>query len=314
MLIPPRLRPGSTLGLVSPAGAMYDAENFDLATENLEALGFRVKPGQFLRARRGYLAGTDAERAADLNAMFADPEVDGIIAMRGGYGCARILPLIDYPAIAQSPKVLVGYSDVTALLLAVYQRTGLVTFHGPVANGGFNGFTAQYFRQVLMEAEPVTMRNPDQKGDNLVVVQDRVQTISPGKAQGILAGGNLTVLCSIIGSGYLPDWAGKILFVEDINEEVYKIDRMLVQLKLAGVLGALRGVVVGKFTGCSPAQSYGSLTLGEVLADHLQPLGVPTFAGAMIGHIAAKFTVPIGAEAEIDADRGTISLLHPAVR
>jgi muramoyltetrapeptide carboxypeptidase len=273
-----------------------------------------VRPGQFLRARRGYLAGTDAERAADVNAMFADPEVDGIIAMRGGYGCARILPLLDYQTIAQNPKILVGYSDVTALLLAIYQRTGLVTFHGPVANGGFNTFTASCFQQVLMAGEAVVMQNPVHKGDGLVQVTDRIRTIVPGKASGVLAGGNLTVLCSIIGSGYLPDWAGKILFIEDINEEVYKIDRMLTQLKLAGVLAGLRAIVVGKFTGSSPAQSYGSLTLEEVLIDHLQPLGIPVFAGAMIGHLPAKFTVPIGLEAEVDATLGTIALRGPAVR
>ncbi len=313
MIIPKRLQPGSTIGLISPAGAMYDAENFEVAIENLVGLGLKVKLGQHLRARRGYLAGTDAQRAADLNAMFADSAVAGIIAMRGGYGCGRILPLVDYENIAQNPKILIGYSDVTALLLAVHQRTGLVTFHGPVANGGFNGFTAQYFCQVLMAAEAVICQNPAQKGDSLVQVNDRIRTICPGKATGVLAGGNLTVLCSIIGSGFLPDWTDKILFIEDINEEVYKIDRMLTQLKLAGILARLRGVVVGKFTGCSPAQSYGSLTLDEVLDEHLGRLGIPVFAGSMIGHIPAKFTIPIGLEAEMDASLGTIALARPAV-
>jgi len=313
MIIPKRLQPGSTIGLISPAGAMYDAENFEVAIENLVGLGLKVKLGQHLRARHGYLAGTDAQRAADLNAMFADSAVAGIIAMRGGYGCGRILPLVDYENIAQNPKILIGYSDVTALLLAVHQRTGLVTFHGPVANGGFNGFTAQYFCQVLMAAEAVICQNPAQKGDSLVQVNDRIRTICPGKATGVLAGGNLTVLCSIIGSGFLPDWTDKILFIEDINEEVYKIDRMLTQLKLAGILARLRGVVVGKFTGCSPAQSYGSLTLDEVLDEHLGRLGIPVFAGSMIGHIPAKFTIPIGLEAEMDASLGTIALARPAV-
>ncbi|MCU0450230.1 MAG: LD-carboxypeptidase [Bernardetiaceae bacterium] len=313
MLLPKRLQQCSVIGLVSPAGAMYEAESFDLATENLEALGLVVKPGQHLRARHGYLAGTDEQRAADLHAMFADPSVDAIIAMRGGFGTARLLPLLDYDLIARNPKILIGFSDITALLLAIYHRTGLVTFHGPVASGGFNSFTFGYFAKVLFNAEMPLLENPNQLGDHLVRTADRVRTICPGKAKGVLAGGNLTVICSIIGSGYLPDWQGKILFIEDVNEDIYKIDRMMTQLSLAGVLKKLAGVAVGKFTGANPAQSYGSLTLEEVLSHHLCGLGIPVFTGAMIGHISSKFTVPIGVEAEIDADAGTLRLLQPAV-
>lgn len=311
---PARLRAGNTLALVNPAGATAHRVDIDILVESMDALGVKVKLGDHVLSRYGYLAGTDEQRAADVMAQYTDNSVDGILAMRGGWGCARILPQLDFDLISQNPKLLIGYSDVTALLLAVYAKTGLITFHGPLGLGPWNSFSVDYFKRVLFQGEAVTMSNPKKTGDNLTQVADRIQTIHGGKARGRLLGGNLTVLSAIIGSDFLPEWEGAILFLEDIEEAVYRIDRMLTQLKLAGVLDRIAGFVFGKCTRCLPGQSYGSLTLEQVFEDHIAPLRIPAWQGAMIGHVADKFTVPVGLEAEIDSDEGTIRMLESAVQ
>ncbi len=313
-LRPRRLHPGATVGLVSPASATWLTEEIAILKETLEALGLKFKLGQHMMDRYGYLAGKDADRAADLNAMFADDSVDAILCVRGGWGCNRILPLLDYQAIAAHPKILLGYSDITSLLIAIYAKTGLVTFHGPVGASTWNKFSLNSIRRILFDGEAITMENPKIIDDSLVVTKDRIQTITPGIAEGRLVGGNLTVLTAMLGSEYLPDWSGAILFVEDIKEEIYRIDRMLTQLKLAGVLNKISGFVFGKCTTCGPGEGHGSLTLEEVLNDHILPLKIPAWSGAMIGHIESKFTVPVGVHGRINADRGTITLLESAVR
>ncbi|GAA4396719.1 LD-carboxypeptidase [Nibrella viscosa] len=314
-LKPRRLNPGDTIGLFCPAAPAYSREQVTIAVESLQALGFKTKMGPHFYDRYGYLAGRDADRAADLNAFFADPTVNGVIAMHGGWGCARLLPLLDYGLIRRNPKPLLGYSDITALLLGIHAKTGLITFHGPEGAATWNAYTVDWFRRVLMNAEAVTLQNPADKGDNLVQVQDRISTLTPGTARGRLLGGNLTVLSHLIGSPYLPDWQNSILFVEDVGEDVYRMDRMLTHLKLAGILDQLSGFVFGKCTRCDAGSgSYGSLTLEDVFADHIAPLRKPAFTGAMIGHIKDKFTVPVGIAAEMDAGRGTIRLLEGAVQ
>ena len=215
---PKRLSPGDTVALVSPSGATATRNDAAIVKENMEALGFKVKPGPHLLDRYGYLGGQDADRAADLMAAFADPEVDGIVAMKGGWGCARVLPLLDYDVIRRNPKVLVGYSDITALLVGLHAKTGLVTFHGPIGLDPWNGFTVNFFRRVVMEAEPATFRNLAEVGDHLTQVEYRVQTIVPGTATGVLRGGNLSIISSLIGTEFVPGWSDAILFVEDINE------------------------------------------------------------------------------------------------
>ena len=309
----PRLQPGQTIGLINPAGPTYVSWDLEIVEESLAALGFRTVRGEHVLDRRGYLAGSDADRAADLNRMFRDDSIDGILCVRGGWGSARILPLIDYDVVRANPKVFCGYSDITALLLAMNARTGLVGFHGPVGTATWNEFSVGWFRRVLIDGEAVTFSNPTDVGDNLVQTSDRVQTITGGRARGPMLGGNLSVLSAIVGSAYLPDFDGAILFLEEIGEDIYRVDRMLTQLKLAGILDAVAGVVFGKCTDCESSESYGSLTLEEILDDHLRPLGVPVWYGAMIGHIADKWTVPVGSEVEIDADAGTVTMLEPGV-
>ncbi|MFG6467840.1 S66 peptidase family protein [Roseateles sp. BYS87W] len=309
-----RLRPGDTLGLVSPANATFEREPLKLATEALQALGFQVKLGEFATARRGPFAGTDAQRAADVNAMFADDTVAGILALTGGSGCNRIVDRLDYDLIRRKPKFFGGFSDLTCLVNAIHRQTGLITFHSPVAGSEWNDFSVQSFKAVAMNAEAAVLRNPvATMGDDLVQRDERISTLRPGRAQGRLVGGNLTVLASMAGSPYFPDCRDGLLFLEDINEYIYRIDRCLSTLRLAGALQSLRGVVLGRFTKCEPGDGYGSLTLDEVFDDYFLPLNIPVFRGAAIGHIKRKLTVPVGARAEMDATAGTIRLLQPAV-
>ncbi|MHB1192963.1 MAG: S66 peptidase family protein [Longimicrobiales bacterium] len=312
---PPRLRAGDTVGLVNPAGATWNPVDVDIVRESFEALGLTVKVGDHVLDRHGYLAGRDQDRAADVNAMFADPDVRGIVCIRGGWGCARLLPLLDYDAVRRDPKALLGYSDITALHTALHARTGLVTFHGPVGISRWSRFNVEWLRRVVFDAEAVTFENdkefnPEQ---TLALRENRTRVITPGMAHGRLLGGNLTVLSAIVGSEYLPDFTGCVLFLEDVEEAPYRIDRMLTQLALAGILGRAAAVVFGNCTGCTPGGGYGSLTLDDVLVEHLKPLGVPAWHGAQIGHIDEQFTLPVGAEVEVDAVAGTIRMLEPAV-
>jgi len=312
-LKPPRLKPGDTVGLINPAGATFHPDDVVVAREVLTALGLKMKAGEHLLDRRGYLAGSDKDRALDINRMFADAEVTAVLTLRGGWGCNRLLDLLDYGVIAKNPKILMGYSDITSLLLALNAKTGLVTFHGPVGVSSWNKFSTDFVEKLLFNAEVFSMENPRESGDNLARVKDRVLTINGGTARGKLLGGNLSVLTAMVGSEYLPDFKGSILFLEEVGEEIYRVDRMLTQLKLAGILGSISGFVFGKCSDCGPGKGYGSLTLEEVLDDHIKPLGIPAWYGSMIGHIENKFTIPLGVEAEIDAGDGRISLLEPAV-
>lgn len=310
-LLPVPLNPGDTVGLVSPSAAVDDSFNLQLAREVLETLGFRVKTGRHYGDRRGHLAGLDAGRADDINTMFADREVRAVVCVRGGSGGARLLPLLDYDVIRANPKALLGYSDVTALHCAIQARTGLVTFHGPNGSGSWNRFNADQFRRLFFERELMQYRNIDDPGDELVQRRNRTVTITGGKARGELVGGNLTVLTALAGSPYMPDFEGKILFLEDVSEAPYRVDRMFSTLKLMGALGRIAGFIFGECTDCTPGRGHGSLTLEQILDDHIRPLGIPAYRGAMIGHIRQQFIVPVGGKVEMDADAGTFRLLEP---
>jgi muramoyltetrapeptide carboxypeptidase len=313
---PKRLSAGDTIALVSPASATFNSLDLQIARESLEALGFRVRQGEHMMERHGYLAGSDKARADDINKAFADRSVAGIHAIRGGWGSARLLPYLDFDIIKSNPKVLIGYSDITALLLSIHARTGLVTFHGPIGLGRWDAWSLDYYRRVLMNGEAVTCSNKhglSGERNSLVQVEFRTLTTTPGKARGRLLGGNLTVLTALLGSPYLPDWDDAILFCEDVGENLYRIDRMFTQLKLAGVLSKIKGFVFGSCSECGPGEGYASLTLEEIIRDHIKPLGVPAWQGAMIGHAQPQWTLPVGSQVEIDASAGTITLLDPAV-
>ncbi|MEB2785298.1 S66 peptidase family protein [Algoriphagus persicinus] len=309
-LLPKAIKKGDMVGLISPSAATADRMQFTYAKEALEALGFEVQLGKNLMNRRGHLAGTDAERAGDLNEMFADKEVKAIVSIRGGSGAARILPLIDYKTISKNPKPLLGYSDITALHCAIQAQTGLITFHGPMGSGSWNSFNVSQFEKVFFDQEMITYENIHTESDELVVKSNRIQTITGGKVVGKILGGNLTVLTAISGSPYYPEFKDAILFIEDVGEDPYKMDRMMSTLKLNGTLDKIKGFIFGQCSDCEPGGGYGSLTLDQVLDDYVLQLGIPAYSGAMIGHISKQFIIPVGAKVAMDADNGTISLLE----
>jgi muramoyltetrapeptide carboxypeptidase len=311
---PLRLSPGDVVGLVDPASATWEPIDIDIVEDTLAALGLVARRGPHLLARRGSLAGADRDRAADVMAMFTDPAVKAVLPVRGGWGCARILPHLDFDAIRRNPKVIMGYSDLTALLLAIHARTGLVTFHGPNGASEWNATSADFFRRVVLHGEAVTFSNPREKGETLAQTEYRIKTITPGVARGRLLGGNLSVLTALLGSPFLPDFRDAVLFLEDVNEAPYRVDRMLTQLSLAGILKGARAVVWGTCHECVPDAGFGSATIPDLLDDHVKPLGVPAWRGALFGHIDRQFTLPVGAEVEVDATAGSIRMLAPAVR
>lgn len=313
-LLPRALAPGDTVGLVSPSSATAGRLGLQLAREVTQALGFKVKTGAHYAERYGSLAGSDAERAGDLNAMFADDQVKAIVCLRGGSGAARLLPLLDYDAIRAHPKVVLGYSDITALHCGIHAQTGLVTFHGPMGTSSWNNFNADQFRRMFLKRELMQYRNRVEAGDELVPRRNRTLTITGGKVRGELVGGNLSVLVGLAGSPYMPDFKGRILFLEDVSEAPYRIDRMLTTLKLTGALDQIAGFIFGECSDCDPGDGYGSLTLDQIFDDHIKPLGIPAYRGAMIGHIHEQFIVPVGGEVELDADAGSFRMLEPVFR
>lgn len=311
--LPKRLKRGDTVRMVAPASAVLDRHHVLIAKESFEALGFNVELGEHVFGRHGYLSGTDQQRAEDVNKAFADDNVDAVIAVRGGWGCNRILPLLDYDMIRANNKVLLGYSDITSLMNALYVKTGMVSFHGPNGFSYWADFQAQQFRDVIMDGKSTTMRNYKEKEETLTMMSNRTTTVNSGTAQGVLVGGNLTVLTSLCGTPYFPDLKGKILMLEDVGENIYRIDRFLSQLQLAGHLEGVAGIVFGHCTECDPGGGFGSFTLHEVFEHYFKPLGVPTYTGAQFGHIRDNHILPVGHVVELDADAATLKLLGSAV-
>ncbi len=313
---PKRLSPGDTIGIAAPASPPGDPERIRYAIDLVASLGFKVKPGRHIFARDGYLAGRDGMRAADLENLFLDDSVDGIFCIRGGYGASRLLPLLDFDAICAHPKVLMGYSDITALLMGLHACCGLVTFHGQVANHEFSPYTLESFKKLLLNPQPeLALAAPPsfESTPGRVEWENRLRVLSPGRVRGPLLGGNLTLVSHLIGTPYLPDLTGAILFLEDVGEATYSIDRMLTQLHLSGTLDKIAGLVFGKFTEIRASEYPQDRVLEEVLAEYATGLGIPALAGMMIGHIDDQAVIPIGCMAELDTDAKTLQLLESAV-
>ena len=310
---PRRLREGDTIGLVAPASYVEDQARLDRMVATIASMGLVPKLAPNVLQRDGYLAGPDRERAASITAMFADPGVRAIMAVAGGWGCQRILPYLDFALIDTHPKLLIGSSDITALHLALAARTHCPSIHGPNAAHSWGEGPRASFRGLVFDAAAPTYVNPPNP-DPLMPNPWPIRTLRPGKARGRLLGGNLSVLTALVGTPWLPSFAGAILFLEDTNEAEYRIDRMLVQLAQAGILKQVAGVVFGQCTNCrNPVPAYTGFTVDQVIEQHLVPLGVPAFQGAQIGHIAAQISLPVGAQVEIDADAGSIRVLAPVV-
>ena len=311
---PPRLRPGDIVGLIEPAGFSDGEAQIDAVRFTIEGMGLVPRVAPHVGSRHGYLAGTDEQRAADLEAMFADPEVKAVLAVRGGWGCARLLPFLDWEVIRAHPKLLVGFSDVTALHLAFAARAGFPSLHAPNAANSWGKISWESFWRLAFAGETPTFEPPALlEADPAAEARWRVTTIRPGKASGRLLGGNLSVLSALVGTPWLPDFDGAILFLEDVGEAEYRIDRMLSQMALSGILGRVAGVVFGQCTRCTAGVAdYSGFTVPQLLEQYLAPLGVPAFGGANIGHVANQLSLPVGVEAEIDAGTGTIRILEPA--
>ncbi len=313
---PMHLAPGDTVGLIAPASSAFEPMTIREGIETLRSLGFIVKVGAHIGEKWGYLAGNDANRVADLHQMVQDSEVKAIFALRGGYGSMRLLNLIDYDLIKNHPKILIGYSDITSLLLAIHQKTGLVTFHGPVAISSFSKYTREIFWKMVSSSQAVgEIPHPDPA--NPLRPTAHLNTIRPGKATGRLVGGNLTLFTALLGTPYEVDTRGAVLFLEETGEEPYDVDRMLTQLLLAGKLDQIAGLVFDKCPDCKPSDYkpafYNSLSLEEVLEDRLGKLNCPVLYGLHLGHESDKPTLPIGITVTLDADRKVLAVDEPAV-
>ncbi len=313
---PERLRIGDTVGIVSPASPSANPKNLDRAVGVLESLGFKVKLALNVRQRHGFLAGSDRDRAGDLMQMFGDEQVNAILCIRGGHGVTRILSRLDYAKIKANPKIFVGYSDLTALHCALRTKADLISFHGPMLNAdfvthGFPKFTRESFLRTLTHPTAPGGITQGYRGKTIAVLRG-------GTTTGELIGGNLTLLCALIGTPWQPSFRRKILFIEDVNEAPFRYDRMLTQLLNAGLLQQVVGVAVGVNHGCEDrtAKRRGEFrqTLADVLSDRLLPLKVPVVTGLPFGHVADNATLPIGLRVTLDGRAGDLVIPTNAVR
>jgi muramoyltetrapeptide carboxypeptidase len=278
------------------------------------ALDYEPVLGTHARGHYGYFSGTDDERLADLNAAFQDPAIDAVWCLRGGYGVTRILDGIDFDALARRPRPVMGYSDITALLAGVVRCAGLVAFHAPTARAAMPAFSRRHFARVLAAPQAAGLLEPLMPPADVLIPQaNRVTAIHGGRAEGVLAGGNLTLLHCLVGTRYFPDLDGALLFLEDVNEDLYRIDRMLAHLRMVGALVRVRGVLIGRFSGLKRSMEDGSFGVDQVLSHYFGPLGVPVLYGVPIGHIDDQWTMPLGVRARMDAEAGSVELLEPAV-
>lgn len=289
------LKRGGTIALAAPAGAIFNVKHILKMTNMLEGFGFKVIKGETLYSKSGYLAGNDKLRAKELNGFFADKSIHAIFTMRGGWGCGRLLHLLDYELIKQNPKIIMGFSDITALLVAITKKTGLITFHGPVGYSSWNDFSTKQVYSTLVEGSRTKFINPKEEIGNLV-------TLTKGMGSGEIIAGNLTVLCSLIGTPYEPNWKGKILCLEEIGEDPYRIDRMLWQMKSNQIFEQVSGIVLGAFRKCEPEFPDESFSLVEVINQYFKGKNTPAYMGASFGHVKNKFNLPIGINASINAD------------
>lgn len=315
-LIKPRaLAKGDAVGLITPSTFVSDPDRLQTVERTIRYFGLEPKWSRNAGKRAGYVGGSIEERLDDLHAMFADSSVKAVFCVRGGYGSGQLLDRIDYKLIRSNPKIFIGYSDITAMHLAIHKMTGLVTFHGPVPLSAFTPFTQGWYKKALFESRPLgEMTNPAE--GNLLRPAHKLRTVRGGKARGPLMGGNLSLIAATMGTPYEIDTRGKILFIEDVDEQPYSIDRMLTNLRLAGKLRVAAGIVWGECADCRPRDfkpSFdGTFSTGEVVDQILGTAGVPVLGGLTIGHTDDQLTLPVGVMAEMDADRGTLTVVEAA--
>lgn len=308
---PKALQPGDRIGLIAPSGPVVDPDRVDASIEKLLEFGFHVTVGKSCHSLYGYLSGDDETRANDINQMFADSNIDAIICLRGGYGTPRLLHLLDYEMIKKNPKLFAGYSDITALHIVFNQRCDLVTLHSPMPASDmlrdFDEFTRESFLSAISSTEPLgELKNPEG--------EEEIKSLVGGVARGPIVGGNLSLLAGTIGTPYEIDTKGKLLFIEEIEEEPYAVDRMLTQLKLAGKFADCNGVILGNWNNCvTRGEGRPSLSLLEIFNDVIVPAGKPIIYDVKAGHCKPTLTIPFGAEAILDADASTLTVVESAL-
>ncbi len=307
---PKKLQKGDLIGIISPASSLEDPSKLERGVRYLEKLGYNVVVGKNVGKFNGYLAGSDTDRIDDLHSMFLNKKVKGVFSLRGGYGTPRLLDKIDYKIIKNHPKIFVGYSDVSALHLAMFYKTGLITFAGPMVGIDFyedvSPFTEEMFWKLLTSSKRYgRIDNPD---------NESILSLNSGSANGRIIGGNLSVISSLIGTEYFPDLKDRILLVEEMGEMPYRVDRMLNQLKLAKMFHGIKGIVIGSFRDCNELDpNKKTLTLGEVITDYFSPLKKPVIYNFRHGHLKDNITVPIGATIKLNASRKYIEITETVV-
>ncbi len=307
---PKKLHKGDLIGIISPASSIDDPSRLDKGVQYIESLGYSVVVGKNVGKYNGYLAGTDQERLDDLHSMFSNKKVRAVFCLRGGYGAARLVDKIDYKLIRNNPKIFVGYSDISALHLAMFYKTGLLTFAGPMVGVDFydevSSFTEEMFWKLLTSSKKYgKIENPD---------DEHILSLTSGTAAGRIVGGNLSVISALIGTAYFPDLKDKILLLEEMGETPYKIDRMLNQLRLSGMLKGIKGILIGSFRDCHELDpNKKTLTLGEVITDYLAPLKKPVVYNFRHGHLRDNITIPIGVNFRINASRKFVEITESAV-
>ncbi|HEX8890328.1 MAG TPA: LD-carboxypeptidase [Pyrinomonadaceae bacterium] len=316
LIRPKALRAGDTVGVITPSTPVTDPDRLALVTRTLNFFGLHAKVGKNVGRHSVDFAASVDERLDDLHSMFRDKDVSAVFALRGGYGCGQLLDRVDYDLIRRNPKIFLGFSDITALHLAIHKRARLVTFHGPVITSSFTEYTQQYFRKALFETQPLgKLTNPPE--DNELRPKHALRTIRRGTATGPLIGGNLSLITATMGTPFEIETRGAIFFIEDVGEEAYRVDRMLTQLRLAGKFDEAAGVIFGECDGCGPGDYKPSFatpyTLGEVVDNILGKLKVPVLSGLTIGHTSDQLTLPLGVAATLDADNGTLEIKEAGV-
>lgn len=302
---PKALKKNSTIALIAPAGPISESQ-LASAQENLAEMGFKSTFTEKILEKKGYLAGSDEIRINDLHEAFNNENADAILCIRGGYGCSRIIDQIDYELIKKHPKIFIGYSDITALLNAIWQKTGLITFHGVVGTSAFTPYTRQQFENIVTNQSSKYQINTKQPDD--------LNIIHEGKCNGQLVGGNLSIIISLIGTPYEINFENKILFIEEVNEAPYKIDRMLTQLLLNGNIKNAAGIILGKFNGCDIDHAEitvnNSLSLNEIFDNRLKKLSIPVLSGFSFGHVMDQALFPIGIKAGFDTADAKIQIIE----
>lgn len=312
-MLPTALKKGDTIGLIAP-GYRFPSKVLEETIETLKLLGYEPYHTSRIYQGHGYFSNTDDERAADLNHMFANPIVDAILCIRGGYGCTRIMQKIDYEIIKKNPKALIGFSDVTALLNGIYKETGLVGFHGPVGSTLNNDYCIDSFQRMVQGTEGYEyLSNVERDASFPTKTEYERYTISSGNASGQLCGGSLTLINALIGTPHELDFTNKLVCMEDVEEDPYRIDRMLTQLIEGESFKNAAGIIFGVCAGCDESKNSNSFSLKEVILDRIKPLGIPSAYGMSFGHVNHNFTFPIGINAEFNADKMTIRLLEKPV-